>query len=52
MNKLIKIIIIKLHNRKKKNTKSKNKRKQMMIETFGKKKYYLSFWFGEWVLYL
>lgn len=29
----------------------KKKHKNMMVKLFGKIRYYLSFWFGEWVLY-
>jgi len=43
-------IIIKALLIRKKNT-TKKKRKEMLIKMFGKTRYYLSIWFGEWVLY-
>jgi tRNA G18 (ribose-2'-O)-methylase SpoU len=31
---------------------AKREHKQWIIERFGKLRYYLSFWFGEWILYV
>lgn len=42
---IIKILLTRKRNNKKK------ERKEMLIKLFGKARYYLSVWFGEWVLF-
>ncbi len=32
--------------------KKKDNQKQQKIELFGKVRYYLAYWFGEWILYI
>ena len=46
-----------LNHKKMKGKRSKKReikvnRKQQKIELFGKVRYYLAYWFGEWILYI
>lgn len=45
---------LKLAKKKRKSKKRivNNRKKEFMINQFGKARYYLSYWFGQWVLYV